>query len=240
VRAAGGSGVFGSYEEDGAVRGAVMLTPPYELLLTVVPDHAITPLATTLRSAGIDLPGVNGAVDLARRFAEAWTAGTGLDRVVGRRERLHRLRGLTPPDPAPPGRARAAGPDDAELAAEWVGAFAAEAGAHTRDAAGLVRERMARGRVLLWEDAAGRPVSLAARTATIAGVTRIGPVYTPPGQRGRGHAAAVTAACAADALAAGARDVVLFTDLANPTSNGVYRRIGFEGVSDRVIIRFRA
>ena len=38
----------------------------------------------------------------------------------------------------------------------------------------------------------------------------------------------------------GVDDVVLFADLANPTSNGIYRRIGFEPVADSVRIDFAA
>ncbi|MGW0659232.1 GNAT family N-acetyltransferase [Streptodolium elevatio] len=66
----------------------------------------------------------------------------------------------------------------------------------------------------------------------------IGPVYTPPEHRGRGYGAAVTAARTEAALAAGADEVLLFTDLANPTSNSIYRKIGYEPVEDRVILTF--
>ena len=38
----------------------------------------------------------------------------------------------------------------------------------------------------------------------------------------------------------GAEQVVLFTDLANPVSNAIYQRIGFEPVSDWVTIAFSA
>lgn len=31
-------------------------------------------------------------------------------------------------------------------------------------------------------------------------------------------------------------DVLLFTDIANPTSNGVYRRIGYRPVADRAVV----
>jgi predicted GNAT family acetyltransferase len=48
----------------------------------------------------------------------------------------------------------------------------------------------------------------------------------------------VTAACAADALARDAEHVVLFADLANPTSNRVYQRIGFARIAEREVIRF--
>lgn len=61
-------------------------------------------------------------------------------------------------------------------------------------------------------------------------------VYTPPEHRGHGYAAAVTAEVSRAAREAGAQEVLLFTDLANPTSNGVYRRIGYRPVSDRLLI----
>jgi predicted GNAT family acetyltransferase len=63
-------------------------------------------------------------------------------------------------------------------------------------------------------------------------------VYTPVESRRRGYGAAVTAACTADALANGAQEVVLFTDLDNPTSNAIYQAIGFEPLSDRLVVRF--
>jgi predicted GNAT family acetyltransferase len=44
----------------------------------------------------------------------------------------------------------------------------------------------------------------------------------------------VTFAVSQAALDAGARDVVLFTDLANPTSNALYQRLGYRPVADRV------
>jgi predicted GNAT family acetyltransferase len=50
----------------------------------------------------------------------------------------------------------------------------------------------------------------------------------------------VSAAAAASALHAGATDVVLFTDLANPVSNAIYRRSGFEPVADFLRVDFAA
>jgi hypothetical protein len=60
----------------------------------------------------------------------------------------------------------------------------------------------------------------------------INAVYTPPEQRRRGHATASVAALSAKLLAAGRASCVLFTDLANPTSNAIYRRIGYAPVID--------
>ena len=78
---------------------------------------------------------------------------------------------------------------------------------------------------------------MAARSLPAAGVSRIGPVYTPVGQRRRGYGAAATAAAAAAILDEGALPV-LFTDLANLTSNALYQRLGFRPVSDRVWLTF--
>lgn len=77
------------------------------------------------------------------------------------------------------------------------------------------------------------------RRDPVAGVSRIRPVFTPADRRRHGYGSAVTAAAARSALDSGVDDVVLFTDLANPTSNAIYQRIGFKPVADAVRIEFR-
>jgi len=66
----------------------------------------------------------------------------------------------------------------------------------------------------------------------------VAPVYTPPEHRGRGYAAAATAAVTRRLLDAGTREVLLFTDLANPTSNRLYRRLGYRPVEEVVTLVF--
>ena len=75
---------------------------------------------------------------------------------------------------------------------------------------------------------------------TVAGVTRIGPVYTPPEARRHGYAGMAVAQASRHALARGAHTCMLFTDLANPTSNKIYRAIGYAAVSDFEEWRFDA
>ena len=72
------------------------------------------------------------------------------------------------------------------------------------------------------------------RTPTVCGVPRIGPVWTPPDHRRHGYAAAVTGYVCEHALRAGATACTLFADATNPTSNGVYERIGFRPVAETV------
>ena len=77
----------------------------------------------------------------------------------------------------------------------------------------------------------GPVVAMAHASAPHAGVARVGPVYTPPGARGRGYGAAATAAATAAILAAGATPI-LYTQLDNPTSNALYQRLGYECVGE--------
>lgn len=55
---------------------------------------------------------------------------------------------------------------------------------------------------------------------------------------GAGGAKAAAEAAGHAAQKAGAGEVVLFADLANPTSNSVYRRLGYRPVEDRTMLTF--
>ena len=55
---------------------------------------------------------------------------------------------------------------------------------------------------------------------------RIGPGYTPSELRTRGYATALVAALSQYLLSSGHRFCFLYTDLANPTSNSIYQRVG--------------
>ena len=66
----------------------------------------------------------------------------------------------------------------------------------------------------------------------VAGVVRVGPVYTPPEHRKRGYASSAVAAASEQALAEGATRCMLFTDVSNPTSNSIYRALGYVRCGD--------
>ena len=225
-------------EPDGTVGAALLQTPPYPILLTVLPPGAAVALAAELAGRGHHPPGVNAAPGPAAEFAAAWNERTGRASSVGMRMRLYALDRLVPPDPAPPGRARIALEADRDLLVAWLDAFHDEAGPPgPRETQQVVDDRLGFGGLALWEHA-GTPVSLAGRTRPAAGLARVGPVYTPPELRGRGFGGAVTAAVTQAALDSGAEGVMLFTDLANPTSNTLYQRLGFHPVTDWVVLKF--
>lgn len=83
----------------------------------------------------------------------------------------------------------------------------------------------------VWE-VEGHPVSLAAAVAPTPHGIRLNNVYTPPEERGRGYASALVAALTQLLLDRGREFVFLHTDLANPTSNAIYQRLGYKLVAD--------
>ena len=116
-------------------------------------------------------------------------------------------------------------------------AFHDDIGEDFGDVEGMVDDKLSYGGLTLWE-VDGSPVSMAGASRLEAGMFRAMAVYTPPELRGRGYAGAVTTAVSQAALDAGAADVVLFTDLANPTSNALYQRLGYRPIEDRTVVEF--
>ncbi len=235
-----GTGNAGPAGAVGAVGSVFMHTPEFPVLLSSrMSGQAAATLARDLAAAGRQVLGINAGQEAADRFAAAWRDRTGDAVTVYRRMRLFRLGELIRPLPGPEGAARLATERDRDLLAGWFDAFAREVGDPPRhDNLAVVEERLGYGGITLWE-AGGVPVSLAGRTRVVAGMVRVAPVYTPPEMRGRGYAGAATAAVSQAALDAGVREVVLYTDLANPTSNALYQRLGYRPVEDRVVLSFQ-
>jgi RimJ/RimL family protein N-acetyltransferase len=217
---------------------AFMHTPGFPVFLTAASSQAAAELGGLLASARPGVPGINAQPQAAAAFAGPWRQRTGHAVTMHRRMRLHSLGTLAWPDPRPEGRPRLAGQPDRDLMAEWFEAFAVEAGdAAGADHTAAVDQRLGYGGITIWETG-GVPVSVAGLTRAVARMVRVGPVYTPPALRGRGYAGGATAAVSQAALDAGATQVVLYTDLANPTSNALYERLGYRPVEDRVVLAF--
>jgi hypothetical protein len=216
--------------DGGAVGGAFMRTPPHPAMLTDLPDEAIESLVDALG----DVPGFSAEVGLAERVAAAWARRTGGETAASKGSRLYRLGELTPPQPAPAGRARVAAAADRELLISWYELFSGELGEPAENVAEAVDDRIAGGGLTLWE-VDGVPVSMAGHTRPIAGMVRVAPVFTPREWRRRGYAAGATEAVSRAATAL-AEEVLLFTDAANPTTNALYQRLGYVPVLDRVVI----
>lgn len=229
-----------SLHDGGRLAGAALRTTGRPLLAAAVPSRDVVAVDAALGAADPDLPGVAAPSGTAEAFAAAYVARTGRGVRVDLAMRLFALGVLAPPTGVP-GTARLAGPDDATLLGGWLAAFLQEENLpwpeDATPAESVAASIAGGGGEMVWE-VDGILVSQASARPVVAGMSRIDPVYTPPEHRRQGYAAAATAAAASWALDAGARSVLLFTDLANPTTNALYPRIGFEPVHDALELSF--
>ncbi|MGV9450203.1 GNAT family N-acetyltransferase [Streptomyces sp. NPDC003635] len=241
LRAYGGDEppVFGVMQRDGQVRGAYFRTPPYRLNVTPLTADETDALAAHLVAIGHPVPGIIGTRETTTGFVRSWQRHTGANSALRQRQRLYRLGSLMTPRPLPEGAPRVADERDRDQLIRWYGEFTEAVGDH---AAGEVEawadHRIAYGGITFWENPVGTPVSMCGVTPMVAGQVRIAPVYTPPHLRGRGYAGAVTVEVSRGAVRAGAEEVLLFTDLANATSNVLYQRLGYRAVADFEVYDF--
>lgn len=241
LRTAGDDGVFLSVLDGVGVVGAALQTPGDALLVSGL-DPAMTKQAVAAfgSAAGGRLPAVRGTSAATTAFVHEWRESGRGDPRSSTARTLYRLGDLHPPTDVA-GAGGLAGPADDDTVLEWLDGFFADAFAAAPDPPARRRYldgiRAAGGDVLLWT-VDGTAVSMARVHAPAAGVSRIGPVYTPPEARGRGFGAAVTAAACAQAFRRGARDVVLYADHANPGANRIYRRLGFHAVAETIEYRY--
>jgi uncharacterized protein len=222
---------------------AAMMTPPQNIVLAPLDagaGAALPLLIAALRDGGWSVPGVLAPREIARSFAAAWVAAAGGDYRLRMAQRVHELRTVQLPEGSVPGVLRVATSADFDLVYSWARAFFQEAlGEEDPDQIRLlVEQRLAPGDMVLWED--GVPVSMAMRTRPAGSGISVSAVYTPPGQRRKGYATACVAALSRQLLASGYDYCALFTDLANPTSNDIYRQIGYRPVADFDEYRFTA
>jgi RimJ/RimL family protein N-acetyltransferase len=175
-------------------------------------------------------PGVNGPGLTAEWFvARAGALGHRFGPPVP--QRIHAISG-PPRHPGAPGLARSVQEDDIPLAADWMEAFLQEAlPFDTPPPRDVIERGLRKGTTWLWvlDD---RPVSMAAITRRSPRAAAISHVYTPPAERGRGYAGAVTATLVELIQRDGRPIACLYTDARNPASNRCYARIGFQPVCD--------
>jgi len=219
-------------EHDGLLFFAMRI-PPWPLLVSELEDDQAEALVESWLAEDPDVPGVSGAPATARAVARAWQKRTEGEVRSRMREAMHLLREVIEPSAWPAGALRQAQQEDRALLTSWERAFVLDSGI-TPDAADEAERTIARrldsGSQFIWQD--GAPVSTLAVSPAIAGTVRIGPVYTPPEHRRRGYASAAVATACVHALAEGAYQCMLFTDLANPTSNKIYAAVGFQRFAD--------
>jgi uncharacterized protein len=216
--------------------GVVVQSPlTFPATLTPMERPVAAAMADAIAESGADLPGINGEAATAATFAGQWSERTKSAATPFQGNRLYELlESAEVPDVE--GELRKADARERSLMIQWTRAFQQEIGEPANDIELRVDRGLDAGQLWVWDRGQG-PVSMAVGREPVQGVVRLSGVYTPAEERKHGYAAACV-----DALSKKLRDAgyrcILYTDLGNPLSNSIYRRIGYRALAEALRYRF--
>ena len=230
--------LLGTVEEDGVVVGAVMRTPPFPLAVSRLPEGGARAVAEDLGDERRRLTGVVAATGTANDLArEVCRLEAGMSYRAEKSMGVYRLDRVVPPARPAEGRFLVAQGDHLEAAVELTEGFQSFVNDKGFDARKLSEGAIADERLFLWEHD-GEIVSMAAWVRETPNAMTIALVFTPEQHRNNGYASSLVAETCRRALRSGKRSCVLFADNDNPTSTGIYEKLGYEKVSDTVHLAF--
>jgi len=231
---------FCTVSDEKGLRATAMRTPPFKVLLAYFsgdPAYIADVLIDSISEFSDTIPGVNGDIEIVDSFAERWCAKHKITIEGIMAQRVHRLRKINNITFAL-GKLRLASEKDKELLTRWAHSFHEDvyASSNQNTPEDDITPKIDKREVYLWED--GVPVSMAAKARPTENGITINSVYTPPEFRNRGYATSCVAMLCRELLGSGYNFCMLYTDLANPTSNSIYKKIGFKEVCDSVEYSF--
>ena len=215
-------------------------------ITTSMPFEAVQSLVEYIVISNIHLTGIGGEASVAASFAGEWAEKNKSSVVPFLGLRLYILECVKPLINNN-GYIRNASSEDKELLVDWLYDFTIESGEYhdssdpqivlTRkiETSEFIDRNISAGNVWLWEDE--EPVSMVIRTPDVYGVVRLEKVYTPSEQRQKGYATSCVSQISQLIHNEGYR-CILYTDLNNPTSNTIYRKIGYNACAEILQYRF--
>ncbi|MGG4489298.1 GNAT family N-acetyltransferase [Metabacillus idriensis] len=229
-------------EADGELAMTLLMTPPHNLILSfnedVMTENILYETVRTLSMKNVNIPGVVGERKWTAPFAKIWSAETEDRAEIVLEQKIYRLQEVTKLKRSS-GKFALAELDHLPLLTEWMMDFmnyTNEPPITALQAAGRMKQFIAEKSVYLWlED--DKPVSMAKKSRSTKNGICVSLVYTPVDFRGKGYASS----CVAELSGLLLKDFsfcTLYTDLANPTSNSIYQKIGYQPIQDSIMITF--
>ncbi|KUP25167.1 GNAT family N-acetyltransferase [Paenibacillus sp. DMB5] len=235
--------LMATISDDKDIQLTAIMTPPHNITLYAT-DNNINPEAVSCLIDGLkdrEIPGVTTEKTLAEYFAKEYTLSKGITFKTVMNQRIYELTAVNP-GIQKPGNVRLLDNKDIHFFPYWVEAFNA-AGIYGKTEMSIPQEaapylyRIESKKIYILEDN-GIPVSMAGYTRVMQTAIGVAFVYTPPYERSKGYATSIVAQISQLALDKGFTKCVLYTDLANPTSNSIYQKIGYKPVCDSLQLQF--
>lgn len=228
-------------EEDGELLAILQVTPPHPLHYIVVNTEHVDALPAFiiphLLEREIPFTEVVSEREQAERFGRAWQELTSGSSEMFMSQGLYRLDHVNDIDMANGHMRWATAADQAQLES-WYSAFEAESGLRSsppEKVTKAVQTMLENEDAVFWE-VDGQLVSCAKRARPTENGITVSFVYTSPDARGKGYARSLVADLSRQLLETKSF-CVLYTDLTNPTSNKIYREVGYEQIMDSAWVR---
>ena len=215
-----------------------LMTPPHKLTLyatdNLINDTAISCLIDGISKTNFAINGVMTEKRLAERFVQIYDK----EYIIETDMRIFELLQVNP-DISKIGHLRPTTETDLNFLPYWIEGFLADAfNKKIEPPIDIEKYRHRIPKFYVLENEKGIPVSIANVSREMPTACGIASVYTPPYFRGRGYASACVASLSQQQLDKGFTRCVLYTDLANPTSNSIYMKIGYVPIADSLDIKF--
>ncbi|QOR65029.1 GNAT family N-acetyltransferase [Cytobacillus suaedae] len=218
----------------------MVMTPPYNLILYGTGEavtEGIKVAVTSIKGTGMNLLGVIGPEALAEEFASEWLQQVGCGLEIKMEQKIYKLEKVNKV-PLSNGKLRLATEDDLELIVDWTYQFSLVTPEQlTLEGARKLAERgIEESSIFIWDD--NGPVSMAKKARPTKNGIVVNLVFTPQEFQRKGYATTCVAQVSQQLLNEGFTFCSLYTDLANPISNSIYMKIGYEPIIDSVVYGF--
>lgn len=228
---------LGIVEEKGEPIYAFMQTPPNKWILAKV-DHldekVIPAVAHFLHKHKYPVPGVLGPRKQAEAFVQLWKSLTGKKAVLSMDQLIYQLDNVRV-EPDANGEMIQALDEHLPMVRDWIYQFGKEAKMMITkpQADSAARNYIQHGTLYLWKTN-NELVSMANNSRRTRHGATINAVFTPDEHKRKGYATNVVAALSQKLLDDGFQFCSLYTDQSNPTSNSIYKKIGYYEIGESV------
>lgn len=233
---------LGLIKDGGEVAYAFLQSKLHNLVLPQVEsvrEEFFSLLAAHLNYHEVSIPGVIGPPSYVHKFIREWKKLTGVEANVHMKQLIYRLDKVNDLDWTK-GKLVKACPGEEKLLAGWLELFGIEVNEPLpKDRAKQMAASFIKaGSAYLWK-VNGIPVSMVNQARRTKNGITINGVFTPNEYKQKGYATSAVAALSQSLLNEGSLFCSLYTDLDNPTSNSIYKKIGYYPIGKSVVYQFQ-
>lgn len=232
---------LGMVEENGETTYAFMQTSTNNWILADVGNvynNVIRKVAAFLHDSNVVVPGVLGPTEKTEIFKNEWEKLTQSKATIKMKQLIYQLDQLNE-IPETKGQLCNAKPKDHPLVKKWLIQFGVAISEYiSEEDADQMAHSFISNRTLYFWVVEGNPVSMLNRSRKTKNGATINAVFTPDEYKRNGYATASVAKLTEKLLKDGFQFCSLYTDLANSTSNSIYKKIGYYEVASSIVYTF--